>query len=214
MGPTGAHQLYNHTQQPCKYHIENASLNSSQATLLNSRSPIESNDDATRFGNLDTIGEIGITEEFINEIDSRIKGLSVVMVGGTTSIYADIGIERKIPIRYLGDGITRLLSIILAIANSKNGCLLIDEIENGIHYSIMPKIWMGIAKAAKEFDCQIIATTHSYECLASAYSGLNSSNFNEDFTYIHLEEDDDKIVPKAFTGELLATALNANMEVR
>ena len=41
-----------------------------------------------------------------------------------------------VPLQSLGDGVMRLLRISLALAVSKNGLLLIDEIENGIHYSI------------------------------------------------------------------------------
>ena len=46
--------------------------------------------------------------------------------------------EEPIPLRALGDGVNRLFGIALALAHAKDGLLLIDEIENGIHYSVQP----------------------------------------------------------------------------
>ena len=54
-------------------------------------------------------------------------------------MYADIGMERKIPVALVGEGMSRLLSIILAIATAKNGIVLIDEVDAGIHHSRMAK---------------------------------------------------------------------------
>ena len=43
--------------------------------------------------------------------------------------------------------------------------ILIDEIETGFHYSMFDKLWEVIATTAKKNNCQIIATTHIYECM-------------------------------------------------
>ena len=42
--------------------------------------------------------------------------------------------NNRYPLSIMGDGMNHILSIILAIVNSKNGICLIDEIENGIYY--------------------------------------------------------------------------------
>ena len=44
--------------------------------------------------------------------------------------------DSRVPLRSLGDGALRLFSTALALANSRDGFLLIDEAENGLHYSI------------------------------------------------------------------------------
>lgn len=186
----------------------------SKATFLSARMHISPNEDANRFGRLDLLNKIGTIVEFLKEIEPRLKGLSSILIGDISYIHADIGLERKIPVKLMGDGVSRLLSIILAIADSNGGIVLIDEVENGIHYSVMPAIWKGIAKAALEFDCQVVATTHSYECLQSAHEGINDTIATNDFTYIRLDRKDDIITPKSFTNDLLGTALSANMEVR
>ena len=47
------------------------------------------------------------------------------------------------PLKSLGDGAVRLFGVALALANSQNGFLLIDEVENGIHHQ-------GFAEASRE----------------------------------------------------------------
>jgi hypothetical protein len=77
------------------------------------------------------------------------------------------GIERPVPIGSMGDGIWRLLVMAIVIAQCKNGVLLIDEIDTGLHYSVMTKMWKLIFGAAAELDVQVFATTHSYDCVKS-----------------------------------------------
>ena len=38
---------------------------------------------------------------------------------------------------------------------------MIDEFENGLHYSIQEEVWEKLFKLAKELDIQVFATTHS-----------------------------------------------------
>lgn len=170
-------------------------------------------EDAIRFGQLDIVGKQGVLVEFLHVIEPRLRGLSSVATGNTSMIYADIGLARKIPVPYTGDGMSRLLSIISAIATLENGVLLIDEVENGIHYSIMPKIWEGIAKAARQFNCQVFATTHSYECLTAAYQGC-TGEYAADLGYVRLDKTEGNIVAKNYTHEMLGAAIERGWEVR
>ena len=75
------------------------------------------------------------------------------------------GEERPVPLKSLGDGAVRLFSVALALANSKDGFLLIDEVENGIHYSLQFDFWKMVMKAAHENNVQVFATTHSWDCV-------------------------------------------------
>ncbi len=75
------------------------------------------------------------------------------------------GQRRPISLRSLGDGALRLFGVALALANSRGGFLLIDEAENGIHYSLQPDFWNMVIRTAHENDVQVLATTHSSDCL-------------------------------------------------
>lgn len=193
--------------------VDYMEIENRQAVFLGSRMHVIPSEDAGRFGKLDIIGKQSEILEFLKIIEPQLKGLSSVTIGDTSLIHGDIGLDRKIPIAYTGEGMSRLLSIILAIATTKGGLVVIDECENGIHYSVISKVWESIGKAAREFDCQIIGTTHSYECLQSAYKGF-AGEMETDFSYIRIDKEGSMSVAKTFNYELLKTALNANMEVR
>jgi Predicted ATPases len=65
----------------------------------------------------------------------------------------------------MGDGINRILTIILAMLNCKNGFLLIDEFENGLHYSVQYELWKVIFQLSEQLNVQVFATTHSVDAL-------------------------------------------------
>lgn len=73
----------------------------------------------------------------------------------------------KTPLYSMGDGITRLLQIILKVFQARDGFLLIDEFENGLHYSVQADVWRLVFKLAKEYNIQVFATTHSWDCIES-----------------------------------------------
>lgn len=77
----------------------------------------------------------------------------------------------------LGDGVNRYIAILCAIWASQDGVLLVDEIENGIHYSNYGKLWELIFKAAKEANCQLFITSHSKECIEAFNIYQNNNDF-------------------------------------
>lgn len=73
--------------------------------------------------------------------------------------------DEPIPMNSLGDGMQRILEIALALVNSKGGVLLIDEFENGLHYSVQPDMWQLIFRVARDLNVQVFATTHNWDCI-------------------------------------------------
>ncbi len=178
-----------------------------------SRTPFQ--EDAIKFGKLDVKGKVDQLVNLMKEtIEPRLIDLSSVALESQSVIHAKLqGIERKIPVSFMGDGMARLISIILAISNCENGCVFIDEIENGIHYSVFPKIWNGIIRAAEEYNCQVFATTHSYECLESAVNGIETGS-QDHFRYIRLDRDNNKIISNTYSFAALSTSIAHEWEVR
>ena len=66
-----------------------------------------------------------------------------------------------------GDGIKHYISILCSLYSCENGYLFIDEIENGIHYTLYQKLWEIIFQVAEEQNVQVFITTHSKECIES-----------------------------------------------
>ena len=62
-------------------------------------------------------------------------------------------------------GVNKIVAILAAIATQK--VVLIDELENGIHYKKLPQLWFALNESAKTYGSQIFASTHSKECLGA-----------------------------------------------
>ena len=71
----------------------------------------------------------------------------------------------RIGIGSFGEGMRRLLDLALALIDSANGVLLIDEIDTGLHWTVMEDLWRFIIGASRRSNVQVFATTHSYDCL-------------------------------------------------
>ena len=93
-------------------------------------------------------------------------------------------LETVIPIRYQprGDGVMQVLRILLAGLARRGGSWLVDEIEDGVHSSVLPEVWRAIGETAKTMDKQIFCTTHSQELVVSAIAAGG-----EDIRYFHLD---------------------------
>ena len=121
--------------------------------------------------------------------------------------------DKPIPIGSMGDGIWRMLGIALAIVNAKNGVLLIDEIDTGLHFTVMSDMWKMLWETAKRLNVQIFATTHSSDCWQSLADIANAENPSEDGITIHRIE---KGKPNSivFTERQIAIAAERHIEVR
>lgn len=75
------------------------------------------------------------------------------------------GSNERVLLSSLGEGMNRIFGLALALVNAKNGYLLIDEVGNGIHYSVQPKLWDFIFTQAQQLNVQVFATTHSWDAV-------------------------------------------------
>ena len=73
--------------------------------------------------------------------------------------------RNPVPLRSLGEGAVRMCAITMALANSRGGVLLLDEVENGVHHAVQGDFWKMILQAAYDNEAQVIATTHSEDCV-------------------------------------------------
>ena len=183
------------------------------SSFLASKKHIQANEIAEQFSNLAKQDRENEAVEFLNIIEPRLQALKIIKEGKISAVHGKLkDLSRTIPINFMGEGMEKLLSLIVAIAHSPNRIILLDEIENGLHYSILPKIWEAIGKALKKHGSQLITTTHSNECLQAAHEGL--SEMPEDFRYIRLHRKDDEISAKLSNYDMIGTALKTNLEVR
>jgi len=75
------------------------------------------------------------------------------------------GLEKRVALGSQGDGMKRLLDLSLGLIRATRGTLLVDEIDTGLHYSILGDMWKMVVETAVKHDVQVFATTHSFDCI-------------------------------------------------
>ena len=114
--------------------------------------------------------------EWLRMLDSRIEDLAYIAGRhGARLALLKLHGQGRIPLRSMGDGLTKLFHIALAVASASKGVLLIDEFENGLHWSVQTKLWAALTKAAGEYNVQVFATTHSRDCIESFTAGVKDA---------------------------------------
>ena len=106
-----------------------------------------------------------------------------------------------------------MFGVALALANSRGGFLTIDEAENGIHYSLQSDFWRMALQAASEHDVQVLATTHSDDCVRG-FARAAVEVEDVEGVLVRLERKAEKIRAVEYSEEELETAAEQGIEVR
>ena len=145
----------------------------------------------------------------VNEFDSSIANFKVIgdkPQCKTNSEYRDI--------TEFGDGLKHYISIICALYACENGYLFIDEIDNGIHYSQLDRLWEIILTLSKKTNCQVFASTHSKEML-EAFARVAEKQVEQDISYtILVKNNQQELKTISLDYEMLLDSVKQGHEVR
>jgi AAA15 family ATPase/GTPase len=152
-------------------------------------------------------------ESLLQKIEPRLQSIESLQTGSEPLLYADIGLSEMIPVTQLGQGFNRLLDIYSELVAAEAKVLLIDEIENGLHHSVLKTVWTGLFTAAAEMDVQIFATTHSWECVLAADEAA-AKQTAYDLNLIRLDRVDDNVKATVIDRPAFETAKQLGWEMR
>ena len=127
-------------------------------------------------------------------------------------------VPRPVPLNSLGDGMLRVLQLALKLFSAKGGFLLVDEFENGLHFSVQEKIWALLFDMAEKLDIQIFATTHSWDCIES-FTKAAVARQDIDGVLFRMgrsarTSDNGRIIATVFDETALANITQTDVEVR
>lgn len=126
----------------------------------------------------------------------------------------DIGMSKRIPVNMMGDGARKIVSLLTAIYDCKDGALLVDEISNGFHHSVMTDLWKVIINAAIRNNTQLFVTTHDLDSI----KGLRNATLEDFKDYISafklLKTQDGELKSFHYSLESLDYSINQEIEVR
>lgn len=167
-------------------------------------------EDAVRLGRLRQQKQGDMLLKALRVFEPKLQSIEDNSSSGTPMIWGDIGWPELVPLSVMGEGMTQIARLVLSIASVPDGIVLVDEVENGIHHSVLPDVWRVIEEAAKQFRTQIFATTHSFECIEAAHQALGSDGF-----LLHrLEVSDEESRCVTFKPNGINAAIRHGLEVR
>lgn len=184
-----------------------------QTLFMPSRAIPNFQEDSERFDKLVTEGRTNEVVEALRIIEPYLKELTTISKAGGSILHASLNGNRPIPLPLMGEGLVRLTTFVVNIANAPNGVLLIDEIENGLHHSIMQKVWKVISKAARQYNTQVFATTHSFECIQAAHNALSEGK-TYDFRLHRLDRKENTAKVTTYDKKTISAAIETELEVR
>ncbi|GHU58104.1 hypothetical protein FACS189444_1270 [Spirochaetia bacterium] len=166
-------------------------------------------------------------KEFLKLISEDLEDIAFVKIKNSTRYTRDIertGITKlkhhsqPIPLNSMGDGVMRILQLVLGIFPAAGGILLIDEFENGLHFSIQEHLWESIFRLANELNIQVFATTHSWDCIEAFTHAAHLYSTKNDVVLSKIAygigENKNKIISTIYEKDDLLNLTQADVELR
>lgn len=125
------------------------------------------------------------------------------------------GHEAPVPLQSMGDGMARLLQLVLSALRAGDGFLLVDEIENGLHFSVQERLWDVLFALSARYGMQVFATTHSNDCVR-AFSEVSLRYTQLDGKLLHMDriEENGEAVVSVMSERSLSNLISSSVEVR
>ncbi len=172
-------------------------------------------DNAKLYDNIAMTDKESFLIQALNVINPNIRKINFISdneFGQRVPIVVLEGDDTRYRLSSMGDGVNRLLTIVLAMLNCKNGTLLVDEFDTGLHYSVQDKLWDIVFLLSEKLNVQVFATTHSNDCIRS-FAKANENKPNGQC--IRLDERGKNIVPTVYeSSDDILFALKNNIEIR
>lgn len=122
------------------------------------------------------------------------------------------GYSEPVSLKSLGDGMSRVLQIILSLVNAQDSVLLIDEFENGLHWGVQRDVWSLVFRLAKRLNVQVFASTHSRDCIYG-FAGAWKEDVGSG-AFARIEKVRSKVSINEYSLDLLSDSLETDVEVR
>lgn len=111
--------------------------------------------------------------EIMRKIDPQIQDVST---SGDIA-YLDTGLKKMLPITMFGGGVTRVADIISRCVLENPDIVLIDEMENGVHYKGIHEFLKVMLGLSSSDGIQIFMTAHSLDVLRALRDVLKKNEF-------------------------------------
>jgi hypothetical protein len=108
--------------------------------------------------------------ELLRAVDDRVLGVQLLAPGGDIpELFVRLEHDPPmLPLRLMGEGVQRCFEIAAAASGHDGPTLYIDNIERGLHHSVLERLWGWLATVSRERNLQVFASTHCEGCIDAA----------------------------------------------
>lgn len=174
---------------------------------------VSASENAARFSSLSKRGlHRRFVDTFIREYD-WLEDINLELHATAPVLFGTLrGSHRKVPMPNISSGINRIMAILLCMAANPRSIVLVDEIETGVYYSHLPALWRAVRYFAQEYQCQIITSTHSKECIDALIEEAGKDT--DDLAVWRTERNEEGHEVRQLTGEDAHLIFELDEEIR
>lgn len=175
--------------------------------------------DVWTYARWDEVSENGDEDRIFDAVrivDNEIEDIQVLgdmQSGGRRAMAKLVSARGRVPLNSRGEGAVRMFQIATALVNCKDGFLLIDEASNLLHYTVQRDFWRMVLQAAQANNLQVIATTHSWDCILGFAEAANE-NKDVEGVLVHLSRRGGTLRAAEYDERELAIVAEQGLEVR
>ncbi|MCC7109387.1 MAG: ATP-binding protein [Deltaproteobacteria bacterium] len=159
-------------------------------------------------------GRKSLAIELACVFDPDIENLDIVELAGRRSVRVTHRTRGVVDLSSFGDGLRRAVLFSLVLARAAGGILLIDEIDVGIHPTVMNAVIAKLCVAAEEVNSQVIMTTHSLEAVDALMAVVAERNAADSFAAFWLRRKDGRHEVRRYDFAKLSTLREGGLDIR
>ncbi|MER9371492.1 AAA family ATPase [Mesorhizobium sp. M0491] len=157
---------------------------------------------------------IGDLVAMMKGIEPSISNIFALSETNMNEIYLDIGRNYLMPLSGVGAGFFNLLKICAGITtNPRDGIFIVDEIENGIHHTLLKDLAKIVIDGSRSAGIQCFCSTHSGEMISAFAEAASELNFH-DLCVVRFTRTEAGRRSTVFRGGEIGTALAIDGELR
>ncbi len=159
-------------------------------------------------------GEKALALEMLQLFDSRVLSLDVSAGRRRQTIVVKHEGRGAVDLASFGDGMRRVTALALALSRAQGGVLLIDELEAGIHPTVLGQVLQKLLAAAETAEVQVIATTHSLEAVDALIAATRANNAQASVAAYYVAQTNGERAIRRYDHERLNSLREAGVDLR
>lgn len=150
----------------------------------------------------------------IQSVDNRVERIIPGSRSDGPMVLVDVGLPKLLPLNAMGDGFCRLVLIMTGTVHRHADTLIVDEIDSGLHHSVMANAWASLIDLSHRTDTQVFATTHSESMLKGMSKAFSA--YPDDLSVIRLERDRNtqRLRARIFDYYSITHAMQSGFDIR